>query len=132
MTYQWTRKAQGSTQRSTCQCQDRQIGKPPIPEEVWSVDMQHRWSGGLRAPGDRTPSLPQAAQPKKEASKETNQGTDVQEQSGAVHGRSVARWHTPRPAVLGRAARPHVAKTRLPASRESYAPPLQLRTSGAT
>ena len=119
MTYQWTRKAQGSTQRSTCQCQDRQIGKPPIPEVVWSVDMQRRRSGGLRGPGDRPPSLPQAAQPKKEASEETTQGTDVQEQSGAVHGWSVAKWHTPKSAGLGRAARPNFAETRLPASRGS-------------
>ena len=60
-----------------------------------------------------------AARPKKVASEESTQGTDVQEQSGVVHGRSVARWHTPRPADLGRAARPRLAASRLPALRGS-------------
>ena len=43
----------------------------------------------------------QAARPKMEASEETTQRTDVQKRSGAVHGRSVARWYTPRPTGLG-------------------------------
>ena len=67
----------------------------------------------------RPPGLPQTARPKIEVSEETTQRTDVQKRSGAVHRRSVARWHTPRPAGLGRAARPHLAETRLPVSRGS-------------
>ena len=51
------RKAQGSTQRPTCQCHDRQMGKPPIPEAMWSVDLQRRRNGGLRGSGGRPPGL---------------------------------------------------------------------------
>ena len=89
-------------------------GKPPIPEAKWSAVVQRRRSGGPRGSGGRPPSLPQAPRPKTAASKETTQRTDVQGRSGAVHRRSVARWHTPRPAGLGRAARPHLAASRLP------------------
>ena len=63
---------------------------------------------------------PEAVRPPKiEASEETTQRTDVQGRSRAVHRMSVARWHTPRSAGLGRAARPHLAASRLPASRGS-------------
>jgi len=77
------------------------MGKPPIPEAMWSVDLQRRRNGGLRGSGGRPPGLPQAARPKESASEEYTQRTDVQEGSEAVHGRSVARWHNPRPAALG-------------------------------
>jgi len=112
----WTRKAQGSTQRPTCQCQDRQMGKPPIPEAMWSVDLQRRRNGGLRGSGGRPPGLPRAARPKESASEEYTRRTNVQEGSEAIHRRSVARWHNPRPAGLGWAARPHHAASRLLAS----------------
>jgi hypothetical protein len=42
----YPRKAQGSTRRPTCQCQDCQMGKPPIPETMWSIDLQRRRNGG--------------------------------------------------------------------------------------
>ena len=69
--------------------------------------------------GGRPPGLPQAARPKTASSEETTERTDVQGRSGAVHKRSVARWHTPMPAGLGRAARPHLAASQLQALRGS-------------
>ena len=68
----------------------------------------------------------EAARPQIPASEEDTQRTDFQEGSGAVHGRSVARWHIPRPAGLGWAARPHLAASRLPASRGSQALPPEI------
>jgi len=108
----------------SCACRnplskDHQMGKPPLPEAKWSDVVQCRRSGRPRGSGGRPPGLPQATRPKTEVSEETTQRTDVQKRSGAVHRKSVARWHTPRPASLGRAARPHLAASRLPASRVS-------------
>ena len=116
---QWTGKAQGSSQGSTCQCQERQMGKPPILEAMWSVDLQHQRNGGLKGSRGRPPGLPWAAQPKIPAPEEDTRRTDVQEGSEAMHKRSVARWHNPRLAGLGWAARPHLAASQLLASRGS-------------
>ena len=101
------------------QGQDRQIGKPPIPEAMWSVDLQRRQNRGLRGPGTRLPGLPRAARPNIPVSGENTRSTDVQEGSEAIHRRSVARWDNPRPASLGWAARPHLAASRLPTSHGS-------------
>ena len=80
----------------------------------------------------RPPDPKETARPQILASEEDTQRTDVQEGSGAVHRRSVARWHTPRPAGLGWATRPHLAASRLLTSRGSQAPPPLLLTTGAT
>ena len=43
--------------KPTYQCQDRQMGKPPILEEVWSVVLQHRRNRGPKGSGGRPPDL---------------------------------------------------------------------------
>ena len=119
------RKAQGSNQRPTCQCQECQMGKPPIPEAMWSVDLQHRRNGGLSGPG-----LPRAARPKIPASEENTRRTDIQGGSETIHRRSMARWHNPRPAGLGWAARAPCSLSG-PGFAWKLSTPLQLRAPGA-